>query len=260
MSLTMDTKKIQSALDCISSDCPREEWVRVLMAIKSTLGDSGLALAEAWSEKSHQFKHTDFLSTWRSISEQGRIRVGTLFHLAKANGWSEGAPFRFSLIQTNTSIPKTPSKTFAYASDLWRSSSNADVANHPYAESKGIYWPAGAARGIASGSLIGQSSDCVIVPMRGLTGEFKGVECIAENGSKQTFGNKGVLILGNDLNDELTQIIVEGWATAARTFHIFKGDIAIYACFGKGKMQQLSHQLEVQYPQRRVVIMVEQDG
>ena len=39
-----------------------------------------------------------------------------------------------------------------------------------------------------------------------------------------------------------------------------KGDIAIYACFGKGKMQQLANQLETQYPQRRVVIMAEQDG
>ena len=260
MSLTMDTQKIRSALDFISSDCQREEWVRVLMAIKSTLGDSGLALAEAWSAKSHQFNHTDFLSTWRSISEQGRIRVGTLFHLAKANGWSEGAPIRFSPIPISTSIPKTPSKTFAYASDLWRSSSDVHVASHSYALEKGVYWPAGAARGVASGSLIGQNSDCVIVPMRELNGEFNGVECIAQNGSKQTFGSKGVLILGNDMNDELTQIIVEGWATAARTFHIFRGDIAIYACFGKGKVKQLANQLEIQYPQRRVVIMVEQDG
>ena len=256
----MNAEKINSALGFIPSDCPREEWVRVLMAIKSTLGAAGFALAMAWSEKSHQYKQADFLSTWNSISEQGQVKLGTLIHLARTNGWSDDVPKRLCRLPTDIAISKTPPKTFSYAADLWRKASHRDVANHVYAKAKGVYWHAGAARGTASGSLIGQSSDCIIVPMRELNGELKGVECIAQDGTKQTFGSKGVLILGNDLSNELTQIIVEGWATAARTFHIFKGDIAIYACFGKGKMQQLANQLESQYPQRRVVIMEEQDG
>ena len=260
MSPVTDLEKIQGALSFISSDCPREEWVQVLMAVKSTLGDAGLALAESWSEQSDQFKQAEFLATWRSISEQGGVTVGTLIHLAKANGWAEDAPIRFSPIPARTPALQPPPKTLSYAVELWRSARNDDVASHPYAQMKGIYWPAGAARGVASGSLIGQNSDCLIVPMRGLNGEFRGVECIAQDGSKQTFGRKGVLILGNDLSAALTQMIVEGWATAARTLHVFKGDIAIYACFGKGKMQQLANQLETQYPQRRVVIMAEQDG
>ena len=260
MPLNTDAETIQSALGFISSDCPREGWVQVLMAIKATLGDAGLSLAEDWSAQSDQFKQPEFLATWRSISEQGGVTVGTLIHLAKANGWAEDAPIRFTPLPARTPSPKAPPKTFPYAIDLWRTASNHDVTSHPYAKAKRVYWSAGAARGVASGSLIGQDSDCLIVPMRGLNGDFRGVECIAPDGSKQTFGSKGVLILGNDLSDELTQMIVEGWATAARTLHVFKGDIAIYACFGKGKMQQLANQLETQYPQRRVVIMAEQDG
>lgn len=256
----INSEIISSALGYLSADCCREEWVQILMSIKSTLGDDGYGLAEAWSAQSDQFKPQDFLLTWRSISSEGGVTLGTLIHLARSNGWTEGTAVKFNPAPKRTPVTQSPPKTFTYAVELLRGAGTDGVESHPYAVAKGIDWSAGALRGRASGSLIGQDGDCVIVPMRDLDGQFRGVECINQDGTKQTFGRKGVLILGNDLSGELTQLIVEGWATAARTLHAFKGDIAVYACFGKGKMQQLADQLETRYPGRRVVMMVEQDG
>jgi putative DNA primase/helicase len=75
---------------------------------------------------------------------------------------------------------------------------DAAVAAHPYAIRKQITHAAGAGRARVTGSVVGQDADCIVVPYRTLDGELVGVECINAEGAKQTFGRKGVLVLGND--------------------------------------------------------------
>jgi len=148
-----------------------------------------------------------------------------------------------------------------YAQSLWVEGKACDrlIAEHPYAIKKGVYWAAGARRGKASGKLIGVNSDCLIIPMRDLDRNLVGVECINHDGKKQTFGSKGVLFLGNDLDVTLTQHIVEGWATAGRLFHLLKGNAALYICFGKSKSQFWAERVEEKNPDRVIVIVEEDD-
>jgi hypothetical protein len=73
---------------------------------------------------------------------------------------------------------------------------DAAVAAHPYAIRKKITHAAGAGRSRVTGSVVGQDADCIVVPYRTLAGELVGVECINAEGAKQTFGRKGVLVLG----------------------------------------------------------------
>ncbi len=42
---------ISNALAHLNPDMVRDEWVTILMALKSELGDNGKALAQAWSEQ-----------------------------------------------------------------------------------------------------------------------------------------------------------------------------------------------------------------
>ena len=152
--------------------------------------------------------------------------------------------------------------TFLYATKIYQEANNEDefVASHPYAAKKKICWSAGASRHKASGSLIGKNQDCIIVPMRDWNGTLSGVECINETGKKQTFGKKGVLILGNDLDSSLPQLVVEGWATGVAFFKIYEGNIAVYIAFGKARLDLVSDSLDELYPNRKIVICRESDN
>lgn len=64
-----------------------DEWLAVLMALHSELGDGGLTLAEAWADG----QPGEVERKWRGFrsvgNASGRVGIGTLFALAKAHGW-----------------------------------------------------------------------------------------------------------------------------------------------------------------------------
>jgi len=170
--------------------------------------------------------------------------------------------------RTAIEIPKSvkkitenePPKTYSYAIRLWENAENGSVSSHQYAINKFIKHDAGAARGIASGKLIGKDVDCLIIPMRTLDGELTGVECINATGVKQTFGGKGILILGNDLDSTLPQLVVEGWATAVAILKMYGWNACVYACFGKGMLDRLAMDIAIKYPKRQIIIVGECDA
>ena len=67
-----------------------DQWVAVLMALHSEMPDA-LHIAEEWADgKAGEVEHK-----WRSFKESGnvsgRVSIGTLFALAKENGWARQA-------------------------------------------------------------------------------------------------------------------------------------------------------------------------
>lgn len=129
---------------------------------------------------------------------------------------------------------KPRSATLPKAIEFWRRADDDDalVADHPYARRKRITQAFGARRGTAGGSVIGHYADCILVPNRNWDGEFIGVECINSEGKKQTFGNKGILILGTPEEAPLIHLC-EGWATAYALSEMFPQRFAAIICFGK---------------------------
>ena len=114
---------------------------------------------------------------------------------------------------------------------------------------------------MVSGRLLGRHADCIVVPMRNYPASaICGVECINVDGVKQTFGNKGVLTLGNDLDPTLPHLVCEGWACGVGLFLQYHGNVAIYCAFGKGKLDAVAQQIEARYPARCIVICREQDA
>lgn len=85
---TADERQIADALRHIDPwRLDYDEWVAVLMAIHSELGSAGLSLAESWGDG----KPGEVALKWRSFDSggnvSGRVGIGTLFKLAKDNGW-----------------------------------------------------------------------------------------------------------------------------------------------------------------------------
>jgi hypothetical protein len=64
-------------------------WLDVGMILHSWDPVGGLELWEQWSRKSGKFKDGECAEKWRSFRADGGLKVGTLFHMAKEDGWQD---------------------------------------------------------------------------------------------------------------------------------------------------------------------------
>lgn len=68
-----------------------DERVRVAFMLKSELGDTGRNLWDEWRDGRGD---EEAASVWKSASETGPLKIGTLFHEAKANGWRDDGNYQ----------------------------------------------------------------------------------------------------------------------------------------------------------------------
>ncbi len=83
--MSNDLDRIREALQFIPVG-GHDERVRVGCMVKSELGDAGRDL---WDEWCGDRGNDEAASVWKSISETGKLTIGTLFYEAKANGWRD---------------------------------------------------------------------------------------------------------------------------------------------------------------------------
>ena len=83
--------RIRSALAHVSP-YDRATWLKIGMAIKSELDDSGFSMWDEWSEQADSYDIKNTRDVWKSIEPNGKVGIGTLFHEAKANGWRRDEP------------------------------------------------------------------------------------------------------------------------------------------------------------------------
>lgn len=80
---------VEEALGYIDPNCDYEFWIRMGMAIKSGLGDSGFSIWDHWSLKGANYPKASEQSTrnhWNSFTSDG-VTIGTLFFEAKERGY-----------------------------------------------------------------------------------------------------------------------------------------------------------------------------
>ena len=231
------------------------------MAVKSELRDDGFSLWDEWSRTASNYQEKVAENTWQSFRGTG-IGIGSLIHLAKEHGWHKGHRSAAPTPDIRMA-PKANKGTGKYAKELFLGAKRDDgyVAAHGYAQRKGITSAGGAGRGNASGKLIGQNADCIIVPIRNiLTDKVQGVECINAVGDKQSFGTKsgGALVLGNSLQKTAPWYVLEGWASAYST--VFHHDHHTAVCaFGKGRQDDVANELAHCYAPSEIMILREAD-
>lgn len=83
--------EIDTALNHIDAGSSRDEWYKMLCAVKAELSDAGRDIAMAWSQKSDKFNQRDFDFTWRKINVYGKTKIGTLIAEAQKNGFEFGS-------------------------------------------------------------------------------------------------------------------------------------------------------------------------
>lgn len=88
----MSEQKIENALAFIPAE-EREVWVRMAMAVKSELGDSGFDIWDSWSQTAYNYNARSAKSVWKSCKGAGGTTIATLFHEAAACGWRDNKAF-----------------------------------------------------------------------------------------------------------------------------------------------------------------------
>lgn len=85
-----DIDRIREALQFITTG-GHDERFRIGCMVKSELGDTGRALWDEWRDGRGD---DEAASVWKSISQTGTLKIGTLFHEAKANGWRDDGRYQ----------------------------------------------------------------------------------------------------------------------------------------------------------------------
>jgi hypothetical protein len=92
--------EIASALEAVSPDVSREEWVNIGMALHwagthTNQLDQALSLWDEWSKPSSKYPgEKGIITQWVSFKSDKAtsVKLGTLFHIAKQHGWTRPLP------------------------------------------------------------------------------------------------------------------------------------------------------------------------
>ena len=201
----------------------------------------------------------------RQESSAGRSsRATRSLHLARntslAPAWPIPRPVR---LPESRRLPPAGDDATTQGLRLWLAgrTDDATVGAHPYAVREGITWAAGAGRGLASGKVIGQDADCLLVPIRtDGTGKVQAVQCINAHGAKQIFGqvSGGCLVLGNTLDRHIPWYVAEGWASAVSVvFRRSRGSAVCAVAFTKSHLIATAEILERVFNPPEIVVLRE---
>lgn len=261
---------IRAALACITPDLPRDVWARVAMALKSELGEAGFELFDTWSKGGETYQAKATRDTWESVKAGGRVKIGSLFHLAKAHGYQPEAPTKPTPAdaaqlkarakerrerETREQVERAAAQLGA-AKEAERVLNAASADGHcPYLEHKGVK-----AHGVSIAA-----GGWLLVPVRDLAGTLYNVQRIAPEkpaeGPDKLFlkgGRKsGLCHCIGELKGAPVILIAEGYATAA-SLHEATLLPAVVA-FDAGNLAHVARAVRKAHPAALLVICGDDD-
>ena len=159
-----DLDRIREALQFIPVG-GHDERVRVAFMLKSELGEAGRDLWDEWRDGRGD---DEAASVWKSASETGPLKIGTLFHEAKAKGWCDDGSYQKPTPQElaerkriaaeraamkETELAHARDDTAAKAAAILKAATEAKV-DHPYLSRKQVS-PVATLREIDAGAVAG---------------------------------------------------------------------------------------------------------
>ncbi len=171
-------EEVAGALSWISPN-DRDTWVRMAMACRSALGNDGWALWDGWSEGSENYRPRDALAVWRSVRPAGGITAGSLFALARQNGWRPNATGQF---RPRSTRPHRPPPVSAGPSP----EQAAEKARNLIARAKPDVHPYLARKGFPERKML-VLGETLLVPMRPIDGyeRIASLQMIRPDGGKR---------------------------------------------------------------------------
>ena len=262
-----DYDEVRNALTYLDPN-DRETWWKVGAALKSEFDEGGRSLWEDWSRSYPKWNERESNAQWKSF-KYGHIHIGTLFHMAKANG------FTFSQNYRAPSAEEIAHREAAWAvkrevQDAWDKVSrdhaartanivweNANTrpadAGFPYLRDKGIAVPA-----VLANARINRfkDEDRLVIPMYDRPNHIVNRQAIDANGGKfflpggEVGGAYGKIAAPN--SDWTGGVyLAEGFATAA-SIHMATGKPVVIA-FNAGNLPKVAAKMAAILPKNAPV-------
>lgn len=272
----LDLNKLNALLNYIEANTSRDDWVRVLMAIKSEFGDSAKAIAQEWSSTASNYNSKDYLTTWKSIKACGAVTIGTLIHQAKANGWklepisnSDRKRLEGEAKQRKAEQAKAQAIELQRLNDLNQRASEQAYriieqtqpapSNHPYLQRKQID-----THGILYGSVLSYGA-ALIIPIYGtqepFNGEIQNVQTINAKGKKYFLkgGKKTGGYYPIQWIADAPIVICEGFATGATLAEHYSQSNSVVCAFDAGNLKSVALALKEFNPDSQIIIAGDND-
>ncbi len=258
--MTPDIERARSALMACDPGVPRIEWVRLLAAAK----DAGLTVddADEWSVSAANYGgRRDVEGAWRSIQPDGKVRAGTLFHVARANGWrDDGQSIKYARPARPMVAEPARKAPALSAAEAWARCVPAD-AGHPYIRRKGghpdclrVYPPDAPHLTIAGQDMAGW----LVVPCRAPDGELQSLQFISPHAGAKKLNLPGCSMSGGlhivgELVEGQPAFVCEGISAAWAAWQA-TGRAAIVA-FGWGNMRRVAEALRQKHEGLPLVLL-----
>ena len=274
---TITPELIRDALASIPPDVDRDTWARLAMAIKSEIPSAaGFDLWNEWTARGETYDERNARDTWRSIKAGGATTIGTLFGIAKDNGYrfpvgnvvQASAPDAAALAEAErlaalkrqqrdneaAEYRRRADKAARDAAALWADASEAGQS--PYLVRKGVQGYG--VRTLADGTLL--------VPMRDAAGELHNLQRIAsappaDGSTDKRFlpgGRKsGLWHTTGQAAGAPVLLLAEGYATAA-SIHAATGR-PVVVCFDAGNLVHVAKALRAQWPALPLLVCGDDD-
>jgi phage/plasmid primase-like uncharacterized protein len=265
---------IAAALRHIPANCPRDEWAKVLAAIKSEFPDeTGFELANTWSATAgDQYDPRAMREAWRSLKSGGGVGIGTLFYLAKQNGFTMPKGERTTTAPDPGAVARLASERSArQAAEQVRQQAAHAQASTRAAQQWGEASDTGQSaylvrKGVAAYGLRFAADGTLLVPMRDAAGTLHNLQRIAP--TPPTNGGTDKLVLKGGRKSGLWHwcgnpqgasvlLLAEGYATAA-SLHQATGYPTACA-FDAGNLPRVAKTLHQAHPAALLVICGDDD-
>ena len=256
-----DLDRARDALHAISPGLPRDEWVRVGMAAQAA--GLGFDDFDAWSAQADNYEARAARDTWRSFKPDGRTGAGSLFYLARAEGWYDKGERTARTMPTKAAgrpvVPRKAPRPGMGAAEVWQRLGTAAVG-HPYIVAKqgtaeGLrVVPAGDRLRIAGQSVAGWLV-VPVVPLAG--GEPTSLQFIPPPGEGKKLNLPdapvaGVFIVGDMATGGAVYVcegIGQAWACWKAT------GAAAVVCFGWGRVRAVVAEMRQRDASARLVLV-----
>ena len=269
-------ERIELALASIDPNLPREDWVKVGMALKSELGESGFLTFDEWSKGGQSYNARDARDAWKSFKPSGPVTIATLFKMATDSGWRP---------EKNESKPSTPTppdpkkierQKLAELEEQREEASAAGNARviygqakpcqaHPYLKKKGVAPVKGlrvidAAEAIrpriSYGPKVSKTAGkLLMVPVLNESGEIQCLQAITGEGGKGHLSGakkrEGFFVI-SEKTDTGMVYVVEGLATGL-SVHEASG-ARVHVAFDASNLKAVAESARRRFPEARIVI------
>ncbi len=238
------------------------------MAIKSEFPDAtGFDLFDSWSLTDPDgYNTSNTRDTWRSIKASGGVGIGTLFHMAKQNGYVPTADRQADNRQT--AAERDTHRKRVEAMRLEDEAEKAQRNETAAAEAERRWYAAKpctgnaylTAKGVKPHGTRVEADGALIVPMRDTAGKLWNIERINPEDFKDKRGLPGgrrtSCYFGIGKPDRVL-IVAEGFATGA-SIHECTGE-AVAVAFNAGNLEAVATALHAKYPALTIILAADDD-